>query len=77
MSNPYHIALVVGAAVAALQADPDFGHIATVHTNADPGVWLKTGEDVHCFVCAQDNLGNFSCVTQEGYVRQYLASEVD
>lgn len=40
------------------------------------GVWLKDGGDVPCRVVAQDELGNWCVVTEDGQVRQFLANEV-
>jgi hypothetical protein len=40
------------------------------------GIWLKNGTDIPCRVVAQDDLGNWCVVTEDGQVRQYLADEV-
>jgi hypothetical protein len=66
-----------------VRVDPDFTEVwehDTTMTRAEvsPGVglWLKDGTDIPCRVVARDTLGNYSVVTEDGAVRQYLGSEV-
>lgn len=41
------------------------------------GIWLKDGSDIPCMAVVEDEeLGNWSCLTESGQVRQYLFDEV-
>ena len=45
-------------------------------TYVGPGIWLKDGTDIPCLLVAQDELGNWVVLTEQGYTRQYFESEV-
>jgi hypothetical protein len=76
---------IVADFVALAEADPDFEMVVTREQRSCCGLWLK-GEarkaycpddgDLPCLVVAQDVLGNWSCVTEDGMTRQFLAEEV-
>ncbi|NIT79543.1 MAG: hypothetical protein GWN58_32825 [Anaerolineae bacterium] len=76
---------IVASFVEQAEADPDFTLVTTREQRSCCGLWLK-GEarkaycpedgDLPCLAVAQDVLGNWSCVTEDGMTRQFLADEV-
>lgn len=67
-------------------ADPDYVSVARQEpgrkrTKMDPGVglWLRDGRDIPCLVAAEDDLGNWTVLTDEPTPRvvQYLGDEVE
>lgn len=73
---------IVAGFVALAKADPDFTMVVTRDEVPHAGLWLKGearevfGGDLPCLAVAQDCLGNWSCVDEAGFTRQFLFDEV-
>lgn len=63
-----------------MEADPHFvtvwRHRSIGGLSPHCGLWTKAGEDVPALCAGTDILGNWTVVTLQGYVKQYLADEV-
>jgi hypothetical protein len=76
---------IVRGFVELAEADPDFTLVTTREQRSCCGLWLKGDArkafcaedgDLPCLVVAQDVLGNWSCVDEDGMTRQFLFDEV-
>jgi hypothetical protein len=76
-TNAAKHAVALASFLEIVRSDPDFVHVRTHEQQSDIGLWLRPdGTDVPCLAVAMDCLGNWSVFTVDGFVLQYLHSEV-